>query len=118
MAEEKNIRRELIEAQKRIAELEKLLFEKRAKGISAVGFNDPLPDHHLSAEAQIKYFVRHLPVAVAMFDQNMNYLMVSDKYILDYKIENIDLIGKCHYDLFPNVPQRWKDAHQRCGSER
>ena len=29
MAEEKNIRRELIEAQKRIAELEKLIFEKR-----------------------------------------------------------------------------------------
>jgi signal transduction histidine kinase len=111
MTENRDIHQELLDARARIADLERELgMLKRGKA----GLDDPLPDQHLTPEEQIKYFVRHLPVAVAMFDQNMNYLMVSDKYLHDYKIEDIELIGKCHYDIFPRVPQKWKDAHKRC----
>ena len=111
MAANRDIEKELTTAKARIADLEhKLNLLKSGKA----GMKDPLPNHHLTPEEQIKYFVRHLPVAVAMFDREMNYLMVSDKYLRDYKIEDADVIGKSHYDIFPRVPQKWKDAHKRC----
>ena len=103
MAANRDIEKELTTAKARIADLEhKLNLLKSGKA----GMKDPLPNHHLTPEEQIKYFVRHLPVAVAMFDREMNYLMVSDKYLRDYKIEDADVIGKSHYYIFPRVPQK------------
>lgn len=48
-----------------------------------------------------------------MFDTDMRYLQVSDRFLTDYDLEGEDLIGKSHYDVFPNLPKRWRDAHQR-----
>lgn len=25
-----------------------------------------------------------------------------------------NLVGRCHYDLFPDLPEHWKDEHKRC----
>ncbi|HET6558989.1 MAG TPA: PAS domain S-box protein, partial [Prolixibacteraceae bacterium] len=37
-----------------------------------------------------------------------------DRYIRDYNIKEADIIGRHHYDVFPELPQKWKDVHQRC----
>ena len=64
-------------------------------------------------EALLRLFIKHTPAAIAMFDTEMRYLQVSDRFLTDYDLEGQDLIGKSHYDVFPNLPERWKEAHKR-----
>ena len=63
--------------------------------------------------ALLRLFIKHTPAAIAMFDTEMRYLQVSDRFLKDYNLEGQDLIGKSHYDLFPNLPDRWKEVHRR-----
>jgi signal transduction histidine kinase len=37
---------------------------------------------------------------------------VSQKFINDYHVKG-DIIGKHHYEVFPDLPQKWKDVHQK-----
>ncbi len=66
------------------------------------------------SEAQLRLFVKHTPAAIAMFDSNVRYLVASDRWIRDYNLENVDFIGKSHYDIFPETPERWKEIHSSC----
>ena len=62
----------------------------------------------------LKLFVRYAPVAIAMLDCEMRYLLVSDRWISDYRLEGQDIIGRTHYEVFPEIPQRWRQDHQDC----
>ncbi len=64
-------------------------------------------------EALLRLFIKHTPAAIAMFDTDMHYLQVSDRFLTDYDIEGQDIIGKSHYDVFPNIPIQWREAHRR-----
>ena len=61
----------------------------------------------------LRQFVEYSPAAVAMFDDRLNYLVVSGRWYTDYKLEGENIIGRCHYDVFPDLPQVYKDAHQQ-----
>ncbi len=62
----------------------------------------------------LELFVRHAPAAIAMLDCQMRYLGVSDRWIEDYQLEKKDIIGRSHYEVFPEIPQHWRQAHQDC----
>jgi PAS domain S-box-containing protein len=65
-------------------------------------------------EAQLAVFVEHAPAAIAMFDRDMRYLAVSRRFVIDYHLPpGAQLLGQSHYDVFPNIPQRWRDIHAR-----
>jgi PAS domain S-box-containing protein len=65
-------------------------------------------------QAQLAVFVEHAPAAIAMFDREMCYLAVSRRYILDFRLpQDAQLIGRSHYEVFPDIPQRWRDVHAR-----
>jgi PAS domain S-box-containing protein len=65
-------------------------------------------------KAQLAVFVEHAPAAIAMFDREMRYLAVSRRYILDFRLPpDAQLIGRSHYEIFPDIPQRWRDVHAR-----
>lgn len=58
---------------------------------------------------------KHLPVAFALFDTDMNYITYSNQWVIDYQLnENEDLTGRNHYEVFPEIPQHWRELHQRC----
>ena len=48
-----------------------------------------------------------------MFDREMHYLAASQRWIDQVCHGERDVIGRLHYDVNPEVPQRWRDAHQR-----
>src|SRR4026207_483936 len=64
-------------------------------------------------QALLRLFIKHTPAAIAMFDTDMRYLQVSDRFLTDYDLEGQDLIGKSHYEVFPDIPIKWREAHRR-----
>ncbi len=73
------------------------------------------------AERQLKesnernrIFVQQAPNALAMFDRNMCYLAASEKWREDYKLTGTDIIGRSHYEIFPEIGEDWKKIHRDC----
>lgn len=65
------------------------------------------------SETKLRLFIEHAPAALAMFDRQMRYLAVSKRWISDFYLQNQQIIGKSHYDIFPEIPEKWKSVHQR-----
>lgn len=61
---------------------------------------------------QLKLFIDHSPAALAMLDTNMCYLETSKRWITDYGLHGQQIIGKSHYEIFPEILPRWKAIHQ------
>jgi len=59
------------------------------------------------------YIISHARSAIAVFDRDLKYIYVSTRYLNDYKVKEQHIIGKHHYEVFPDLPQRWRDVHQR-----
>ncbi|HTR35620.1 MAG TPA: CHASE3 domain-containing protein [Bryobacteraceae bacterium] len=62
----------------------------------------------------LKTFVKHVPAAVAMLDRQMRYLQVSDRWVTGFSLPSEGLLGRSHYEVFPDLPERWKAILQRC----
>ncbi len=62
---------------------------------------------------QNRLFIDEAPTAIAMFDTNMVYLAASKKWLEDYYLTE-SVIGRSHYDVFPEIGDDWKKIHQEC----
>jgi PAS domain S-box-containing protein len=68
------------------------------------------------SEMRLRLFIDGAPAAIAMFDSAMCYLAVSRRFLMDSGLANqapAGLIGRCHYDVFPSLAERWRPIHQR-----
>ena len=68
----------------------------------------------LNTEHYFRIFIAQLPVAVAMVDRDMNYLVVSKKWITDYNLSDINLINKNLHDFFPDKDIKWSKIEKQC----
>ncbi|MBE0695464.1 MAG: hypothetical protein IH586_00925, partial [Anaerolineaceae bacterium] len=42
------------------------------------------------------------------------YLAASRRYLTDYRLSDQAVLGRSHYEIFPEISARWKQIHQRC----
>jgi len=66
-----------------------------------------------SREELLKTFVKNVPALAAMFDRRMCYVQMSDLWCSDFSLDSSEILGRSHYELFPDLPEEWKEAHQR-----
>jgi diguanylate cyclase (GGDEF)-like protein/PAS domain S-box-containing protein len=66
-----------------------------------------------ASEEILKLFLDHAPASMAMFDSEMRYLAVSKGWSEDYFLGDKNIIGVSHYEIFPEIQERWKSVHRR-----
>jgi PAS domain S-box-containing protein len=66
------------------------------------------------SQEELRAFVRHAPIAIALYDRGMNYLAASGRWIQDYGQGRTDLTGLNHYALYPDIPDDWRRVHREC----
>lgn len=72
--------------------------------------------YHDSAPAaiELRTFIEEAPTAIAMFDEQLRYIVASERWRSDFELGDGPLVGRSHYDVFPDIPERWKAVHRRC----
>lgn len=77
------------------------------------------------SEGRLRFLIERAPFSLAMFDRQMCYLVVSRRWMEDYLPGYDQVLGRSHYEVFPECPERWRDAHLRglagetvCGEEQ
>jgi PAS domain S-box-containing protein len=56
--------------------------------------------------------LRQAPLGVAIFDREMRYLVASAQFLTDQGLSgDTPLEGRAHYEVFPDIPQHWRDIH-------
>ena len=72
----------------------------------------------LSASPSVTTALKHAPLGIAIFDSQMRYLAASRQYLTDQRLPpDLPLIGRRHYEVFPEIPQKWRDLHARVLAE-
>lgn len=61
----------------------------------------------------MRYIIEHSRSAIAVHDRDLKYIYVSQRYLAEYGVKERDVIGKHHYEVFPDLPQKWREVHQK-----
>jgi diguanylate cyclase (GGDEF)-like protein/PAS domain S-box-containing protein len=65
------------------------------------------------SEELLRLFIDQAPVMIAMFDRDMRYIAASRRWVTDYGFGQKNWRGISHYELIPDIPDRWCAVHQR-----
>ncbi len=72
----------------------------------------------MAASPSVTTALKHAPLGIAIFDNQMRYLAASRQYLTDQnQPADLPLIGRRHYDVFPEVPEKWRILHARVLAE-
>lgn len=58
--------------------------------------------------------LEQLPTAVAVLDTGMRYLAANQNWRRELQITGLQVVGQCHFDLFPDLHPAWRELYLRC----
>jgi len=70
-------------------------------------------DAFMHSHDLMKYIIEHSNSAIAVHDRDLKYIYVSQSYLDQYKVKEQNIIGKHHYEIFPDLPEKWRIVHQK-----
>ncbi|WP_263602849.1 response regulator [Chryseobacterium sp. PET-29] len=63
-------------------------------------------------EAMMQSFVTDVPIPLAMFDKDLNYVSVSTEWREEFNMNDVDLIGNSLFAISQDVPEERKEIYQ------
>ncbi|WP_017303374.1 PAS domain S-box protein [Spirulina subsalsa] len=70
---------------------------------------------HPSASSELAWFkviLEQSPVAIALLDRDLCFILATQRWYQDYQ-QTEAILGRHYYDVFPDTPDHWRLAHQR-----
>ncbi len=76
----------------------------------------PTVEPHLAKALQfhepMEVLLDQAPIEIALLDREMRYLAVSRRYRTAFQLEERELLGLSHYEILPDLPAHWREAHR------
>ena len=66
-----------------------------------------------ASEVRTQLLIEHSPAAIALLDRDMTYVACSPAWVRAYGGGRERVVGLRHYDLYPSLPERFREAHRR-----
>jgi PAS domain S-box-containing protein len=80
---------------------------------SAVGA-EPGKNESEDMELVLGVLVENAPVAMAMFDRSMRYMLANRQWISEFGLQMVQpLVGKSQYEIFPGLHPGWRQVYER-----
>ncbi len=65
-------------------------------------------------EKVLGVLIENAPVAMAMFDQHMNYMLANRAWVEEFGLSGAaPLLGQNQYEIFPNLHSGWRQVYER-----
>jgi len=109
-----SVLRNVINPKAQTAPLDKMREEAREQRPIAPGAAE-LPKHESEdMEVVLGVLVENAPVAMAMFDRGMRYILANRQWISEFGLQQVQpLVGKSQYEIFPGLHPGWRQVYER-----
>ena len=82
-------------------------------GVQDIGERKRVENLLRTSEERLRYIIKHNPSPIAVLDKDLRFIMVSDRYLNDYHLEDRSVIGRYLDDVFPDLPEHLRLAYKR-----
>jgi PAS domain S-box-containing protein len=65
-------------------------------------------------EARLKTFIQYTPTAILMLDEQLCYLEVNEQHLLEFGLQETQIMGRYIFDVIPEAISGWKEAFDKC----
>ena len=109
-----SVLRNVIHPKAQTAPLEKAREETRDQRMTAQGHTEYPKQESEDMELVLGVLVENAPVAMAMFDRGMRYILANRQWISEFGLQQVQpLVGKSQYEIFPGLHPGWRQVYER-----